>query len=264
MPARTIAIWNRKGGSAKTTTAVNLAAALAVSGSRVLLVDLDPQGNASLWTGRRGNGSEMLGVLVEGKPLGPLLQETCAPGVTLVPAGPLLVQAESVLPTLPGADRRLATALSRLDGPWDYILLDTPPAGGLLTANALEAAGEVIIPVDTSALGVDAVAAVLSVLRQSARFGCQIAVTGILVCRYGAGNNISRDVLALLTRQYPALTLQTVIRESVRLRESPSHGLPINAYAPTSSGAIDYIALAAEIATRTPASVEEDLVHAHA
>src|SRR5436309_9992115 len=95
MAQRVIAIWNRKGGSGKTTTAVNLAAALAVRGARVLLVDLDPQGNASLWIDRRGDGSELLAVLTEGKPVAPLLQETRASGVTLVPAGPLLAPAET-------------------------------------------------------------------------------------------------------------------------------------------------------------------------
>jgi chromosome partitioning protein len=263
MRSRVIAIWNRKGGSGKTTTAVNLAAALAVRGARVLLVDLDPQGNASLWIGSRSDGSDLLAVLAEGRPIAPLLQATRAPGVTLVPGGPLLVQAESVLPSLPGADRRLQAALSRLES-WDYVLLDTPPAGGLLTANALEAAGEVLIPVDTSALGLDALAAVLELLRQSARFGCRIAVSGILVCRYGAGNNISRDIVAALAEHHPALTLRTVIRENVRLRESPSHGLPIDAYAPGSNGALDYAALAEEIASRVPIPVGEELAHASA
>jgi chromosome partitioning protein len=263
MTPRTIAIWNKKGGSGKTTTAVNLAAALAVRGARVLLVDLDPQGNASLWIGERGDGSELLGVLVQGQPIEPLLRETRVTGVTLVPAGPQLVQAESLLPSLPAADRRLARAVSRLE-PWDWVLLDTPPAGGILTANALEAASEVLIPVDTSALGVDALAAVLDVLHQSTRFGCEIAIAGILICRYGVGNNISREIVASFGEHYPALTFKTVIRESVRLRESPSHGVPIDVYAPRSQGAVDYAALAEEIATRTALPLLGTLAHASA
>lgn len=261
MPPRVIAIWNRKGGSGKTTTAVNLAAALAARGSRVLLVDLDPQANASLWIGQRTDGADLLAVLAHGKPVAPLLELTRAPGVTLLPGGPQLVQAESALPTLPAADRRLSKALAK-QRDWDYILLDTPPAAGLLTANALEAADEILIPVDTSALGLDALDAVLEVLRQSVRFGCEIGVAGILVCRFGASNNISREIVEALREQYPELLLNTVIRENVRLRESPSHGLPIGAYAPGSPGALDHAALAEEIETRVAVELEEEVARA--
>lgn len=115
---------------------------------------------------------------------------------------------------------------------------------------------------DTSALGLDALDAVLEVLRQSVRFGCEIGVAGILVCRFGASNNISREIVEALRGQHPELLLNTVIRENVRLRESPSHGLPIGAYAPGSPGALDHAALAEEIEARTAVELEEEVARA--
>src|SRR5579885_301934 len=159
---RVIAAWNRKGGVGKTTTAVNLAAALAsTQGARVLLIDLDPQASASMWIGRRDDGNALLNVLVEGRPLTPLFQTTSAPNVVLVPAGRDLHQAESRLAGAQAADRRLSSALQKVREAFDYIIIDTPPAAGFLTANGLEAAREVITPVDTSSLGYDAVPTVL-------------------------------------------------------------------------------------------------------
>lgn len=260
---RLIAIWNRKGGSGKTTTTVNLAAALAKRGASVLVVDLDPQGNASLWLGERTDGSELLEILTRGQTMAPLVQPSRSAGVSLIPSGPQLVQAESQLSSLPAGDRRLAHALQPLRG-WNYVLLDTPPAGGMITANCLEASREILIPVDTSALGLDALATVLAVLRQSARFGSPLAIAGILLGRYSTSNLISREIAETLRRTYPAWTLATVIRESVRLRECPSHGLDIAQYAPGSSGDRDFAALAREIGERASLPLEEEEVHAHA
>jgi chromosome partitioning protein len=257
MRARSIAIWAEKGGTCKSTTAVNLAAALGANGKRVLLVDLDPQATATDWIGwRPEEGSPLLGVLSELKSLAPLVQESRAPGVFLIPSdGRRLKNAEHALRAEVGGERRLGIALTSLMSKFDYVICDTPPAAGLLAASALEACGEALIPLDNSGMSGRALESVLDTLRRSVRGGCRIELLGILLSRYTMGTRISRDLVEYLEREHEESFLRTRIRESTKWRECFSHALPMQLYAPGSPATEDFLALAAEIEGRRPTAI---------
>ncbi|HVT58946.1 MAG TPA: ParA family protein [Thermoanaerobaculia bacterium] len=246
---RTLAITNQKGGAGKTTTAVNLAAALAELGRRVLVLDLDPQASASAWLGVRDGGTGLLEALRDGgRPLAELARETSAPGVELIASSVHLTRAERELAAELGGERVLWKLLQDLPPRWDYVLVDCPPALGLLTANALVAVGEVLVPVEASMMAVAGLASLLQTVRRAQeRLNPALAVAGIFACRVDARTNLARDVVTALRERFPASFLVTVVRESVRLREAWAHSLPINRYAPKSSGAEDHRALAAEL-----------------
>jgi len=243
---RRLAIANQKGGAGKTTTAVNLAAALAARGRKVLVVDLDPEASASVWLGVRDGGRSLLETFTSGAALA--VRDTAVPGVSLVPSSAWLVGAEKALASEAGAETILKLALERLPGTFGYALLDCPPALGVLTVNALAAAGELLAPVEASLLAVDGLIRLLDTVRLvQERLNPKLRLAGVLASKVDGRTRLAQDVVALLRERYPQQTLKTVIRENVRLGEAYAAQKPITTYDPHSAGAEDYRKLAAEI-----------------
>jgi chromosome partitioning protein len=245
---RIVAIANHKGGAAKTTTAVNLAAGLAQRGRRVLLLDMDPQGNASGWLGGTGEGG-IFAVLAENRAIDSELVPSTVAGLALVPASQRLAGAERVLSSELAAETALKRRLDETDlSRWDYVVIDTPPALNLLTINALTAADEVLVPVESHVLALSGVAQIVSTIGLvQSRLNPKLKLTGFLLCRFDPRTRHSGEVRERLVAKFGDQVLTTIIRENIRLAEAPSFSAPIETYAPTSQGAADYGALAVEI-----------------
>jgi chromosome partitioning protein len=250
---QTIASANQKGGVGKTTTVINLGSYLALAGERVLIVDLDPQGNATSGLGfDRGSVERSIydGVM-DGIEIADLILSGPLPGLDLVPSAIALAGAEVELAPVEGRERRLARLLSAIVARYDYILVDCPPALGLLTVNALTAADTVLIPLQCEyyALeGLTQLLATLDLVRDHLNPG--LAMKGVVLTMYDGRTNLSADVAAEARRYLGERVFKTVVPRSVRLSEAPSHGLPISRYSPDSTGAVAYAALAAELRTR--------------
>jgi len=246
---RSIAITNQKGGSGKTTTAVNLAAALGESKRRVLVVDLDPQASASAWLGVKDAKRELLDVLLDGRPLAGAVRATTAPNVDVAPSSAWLVGAEKALAGEVGAETLLRARLAELPADrWDYVLLDCPPSLGLLTVNALSAVREVLVTVEAHVMALAGVAQLMQTVRVvQERLNPELRVGGILACRVDVRTRHSREVVEHLRQGFGDLVYKTVIRENVRLAECPSFALPILAYDRRTTGTWDYQGLASEI-----------------
>lgn len=243
MSNRTIAIMNEKGGSAKTSTAVNLAAALAERGQKILLVDLDGQAAASRWLGVEGD-DRLAEALQTGGGLEPIAD--VAPGVSLAPAsGKLDSVAHDLRPTQGGQLRRVLNEMSGFDA----IIIDCPPSlSNRLIGNALLAATGVIVPVETSVLALDGLKILLTTLTDVREgFGHDLTLHGVLACRFDARTRISTMVLDELNRALPGKVFKTTIRENVRMRECPASGQSILEYASDCHAASDYRMLAAEV-----------------
>ncbi len=246
---RSIAIINQKGGSGKTTTSVNLAAALGEKDRRVLVVDIDPQASATNGFGIRNPGRGITDLIINEIRLLDLVRATEVMGVAIVPASAWLAGAEKAL-EWNGASltlfQRSVRALPREQ--WDYLLVDCPPTLGILTANALVGVTEVLIPVEAhhmSLPGVDRVLTSVETLKK--HLNETLEVTGILACRVDPRTRHSREVVQELRSRYGNLVFATEVRENVRLAEAPAAGLPINLYDSRSKGALDYRDLANEI-----------------
>jgi chromosome partitioning protein len=246
---RTIAIANQKGGSGKTTTAVNLAAALGEQGRRVLMVDLDPQHSATSWFGIKNAGKGVLGLFTEDGNITEFLQATGVPGVEVVPSSSWLVGMEKILAGELGAETLLRRQLELLgQDRFDYVLLDCPPTLGILTVNALTAVRELLVPVEAHVMALSGLAQLLRTVELvKERLNPDLRVCGILACRVDSRTRHSREVVERLRERPGDLVFKTMIRENVRLAECPSFGRPITQYDPKSAGAADYRALAQEI-----------------
>ena len=250
----TLAVSNQKGGTAKTTTAVCLAASLAEQGRRVLVIDLDAQANATRWLGA-GNGEAGIYDVLTG---GTDLQETILTiidGLDLVPSSPYMVGAEKALSADPAPQFILRGALEELAGgagpPYDVCLIDCPGALGTVTVNALTAADGVLIPVPAQTLSLEGLAQLLQTVQTvRERLNPNLDIAGILVCRLDNRTRLAGEVVEALEERFPGQVLKTRIRENVRLAEAPSFKQPITAYDPGSRGAEDYRNLAEEIAAR--------------
>jgi chromosome partitioning protein len=235
----TIACANQKGGVGKTTTVVNVATSLALAGDRVLIVDMDPQGNATSGLGidRTALEHSVYDAIVDDLPLGDVVIGTSIPRLDLVPAALALAGADVELATIDGRERRLAGLLPPIAGRYDFILLDCAPSLGLLTVNALTAADVVLIPLQCEyyALeGLTQLIATVNLIRD--HLNPELDVVGVLLTMADPRTNLSSQVIAEARSHLGSTVFETVVPRSVRLSEAPSYGLPIAAYAPGSRG----------------------------
>jgi chromosome partitioning protein len=250
---RVTACTNQKGGVGKTTTVINLAAYLAISGTRTLVIDLDPQGNATSGLGidRRTVGRSSYDALVDRAPLAEIVVSTSIEGLDLVPSSPSLAAAEVELATASVREQRLAASLAELDGRYARVLIDCPPSLGLLTLNALTAADGVLIPIQTEYYALEGLSQLVNTIRR-VREGLnpRLEIEGVVLTMYDARTNLSAQVASEVRRHMNGTVYDTVVPRSVRLSEAPSHGLPIALYDPASRGADAYRELAGEVTAR--------------
>ncbi len=249
---RILAIANQKGGVGKTTTAINLSTALAAVGRRVLLVDLDPQGNASTGLGIDRNASVgTYEVLIDGLAMAGAVRPTEVPLLSVVPASVDLSGAELELVMLEQREYRLRQAFVGIAGDYDYILIDCPPALGLLTLNALVAADSVLVPLQCEFLALEGLSQLVRTIeRVSAAFNPSLGIQGIVLTMFDSRNNLSSLVASDVREYFGDTVYQTVIPRNVRVSEAPSHGKPVLLYDFRSAGAQAYIHLAGEILRR--------------
>ncbi len=250
---RILATTNQKGGVGKTTTAINLAASLAASDLRVLLVDSDPQGNATSGVGVQKSleRTSMYHALLGDSPAETTIVATSFEGLSLIPADKNLVGANLELVDLPEREFRLRQRLAPIRGNYDYVIIDCPPALDLLTLNALMAADAVLVPIQCEFFALEGISELMDTIdRIRESFHHPLQVEGILLTMYDDRTNLTRQVAADLREFFQDQVFKTIVPRSVKLAEAPSFGKPILAYDPRSKGAESYIQLAKEILDR--------------
>lgn len=273
-PVRTIALMNQKGGVGKTTTTVNLAAAIARQGRPVLLVDLDPQAHATLHLGiqPQPTAGSVYDLLLDPDADPARSVVTARPNLDLIPSETDLAAAEFELSGEADKHNRLASALARLPGRYDFVLMDCPPSLGLLTLNGLAAAREVLIPMQAHFLALQGVGKLMETVGLVASgFNSRLQVAGVVLCMHDASATLSQEVVADIEAFFDqargqnlpwsrAIVFRPPIRRNIKLAECPSFGKSIFDYAPTASGAADYRALAQAVIERQPESAPAPIV----
>jgi chromosome partitioning protein len=245
-----ISISNQKGGVGKTTTAVNLGASLSLLGRTVLLIDLDPQANATSGLGVNPDQIQfhVYHVLLGEKGLQDVMLPTKVSGLTLVPSHPALVGAEVELRESSLRERIVAKAISRIEAPFDYILIDCPPSLGLLTLNALAACSSLLIPVQCEYYALEGLKSLLTTYELvRRRLNPSIYIEGFLLTMFDPRTRLSHDIAENMMGHFNSKVFHTIIPRNIRLSEAPSHGLPICLYDISSKGAQHYLLLAKEI-----------------
>ncbi len=250
---RVVAVVNQKGGVGKTTTVINLAAALAEAGRQVLVVDLDPQSNTTSGLGIDPRRQRLTTYhLLSGEAvIDEVAMATSVPRLFLVPSQPDLAGAEIELATQADREHRLRRALSELSGGYGHVLVDCPPSLGLLTLNALAAADEMLIPMQAEYFALEGLSQLLYTQQLvQANLNPELEIGGILLTQFDGRTTLAWDVLGEIRRIYPDKIFKTLIPRNVRVSEAPSHGMPVTMYDPECRGAVAYRQLAEEVLAR--------------
>ncbi|MCK5010000.1 MAG: ParA family protein [Deltaproteobacteria bacterium] len=244
---RIICIANQKGGVGKTTTAVNLSASLALGQKKTLLIDIDPQGNASSGVGvdKESVGENIYHVIIEDQELVQVIRETPFSHLYVAPSSIDLIGAEIELVNVPGREARLKERLTKVAESYDYIIIDCPPSLGLLTVNSLNAAGSVLIPIQCEYYALEGLSQLLNTIKRIKRaFNPHLKIEGFLLTMFDKRNKLSHQVACEIKNYFPEKVLRTVIPRNVRLGECPSYGKPVFFYDKLSAGARSYLELA--------------------
>jgi chromosome partitioning protein len=250
---RIVAVANQKGGVGKTTTAINVSAALARRGQRVLLVDIDPQGNSTTGLGIEKSAVErcMYDVLLKDATVRDALHATAVQNLTLLPATLNLAGAELELVSALSRERRLKTALEPVAADFDFIFIDCPPSLGLLTLNALTAAEALLIPIQAEYFALEGLGQLTRVIELvRAHLNPTLRIHGVVVTMFDGRTNLAKQVVDEVERHFPGLVFATRIPRNIRVSEAPSYGAPITEFDPRSAGALAYASLAEEVLAR--------------